>query len=102
MKDPAAQFYHDLPAAEQDHYAAATRPHPATAQLTPLTYTAHKYHPVSYLYCTNDRALTIEVQRKLVKGSGVAWDEFECEASHSPYLSTPEKVLKVVERSLQK
>ena len=100
MQEPERRFYNDLPKQEQDHWVSELKPHPAIAQLTPLTYAAYKKHPVSYLYCTNDEALPLSVQQMMVAGCGVEVQTYSCSAGHSPFLSQPQAVLDTVEKSL--
>lgn len=47
MLEPGRRFYSDLPSTEQEKWLALCRPHCASALLTPLTYIAYKYHPVT-------------------------------------------------------
>lgn len=99
MTDPAPLFYHDLPEVEQKHWVSHLKPHPSVSQHSPLTYTAYKHHPVSYLYCTDDQAIPYELQKEMVRDSGIGVvDEHTCSASHSPFLSQPEAVLQVVQK----
>ena len=71
MLDPKARFYQDLPPAEAERWESLLRPHPAIAQLTPLTNEAFRYVPSTYLYCENDAALPIFVQKDMVEKTGV-------------------------------
>ncbi|MCJ1377259.1 hypothetical protein MMC17_000351 [Xylographa soralifera] len=98
MMEPERRFYNDLPKQQQDHWVSELKPHPAIAQLTPISYAAYMYHPVTYLYCENDQALPLEVQKMMVVGSGPHFQTETCASGHSPFLSMPETVLKVVEK----
>ncbi|MCJ1476099.1 hypothetical protein MMC13_004764 [Lambiella insularis] len=98
MVEPGRRFYSDLPQHEKDHWVSELRPRPSVAQLAPLTYEAYRYHPTMYLYCTADKALPVEVQRMMVAGAGVDFRTETCSAGHSPFLSQPETVLKVVKK----
>ena len=100
MLEPERRFYNDLSKQEQDHWISELKHHPAIAQLTPLTYVAYKHHPMSYLYCTNDQALPLQVQEMMVGGCGVNVETHSCDAGHSPFLSQPESVLEAVRKSL--
>lgn len=105
VNDPEFRFYHDLPEADQKRYASILRNVPTTQSTTPITQAAYMYHPVTYLFCENDRALPIEVQKGMVdkiRGLGVNIETETCEASHSPFLSMPERVLQVVEGIISK
>ncbi len=96
MQEPERRFYNDLPKEEQDHWVSELKPHPANAQLSPLTYTAYKKHPVSYLYCTDDEALPFSVQEMMVAGCGLDVRTHSCSAGHSPFLSQRQAVLDTV------
>ncbi|MCJ1248841.1 hypothetical protein MMC30_006062 [Trapelia coarctata] len=96
MLEPERRFYNDLSKQEQDRWTSELRPHPAVAQLTPLTYVAYRHHPVYYLYCENDEALPVELQKMVVANTGIAFKTENCTAGHSPFLSQPETVLNFV------
>jgi hypothetical protein len=100
VNDPEFRFYHDLPEPDQKRYASMLRNIPTTQQRTPITQAAYMYHPVSYLFCENDQALPIEVQKGMVgkvRALGVNVETETCGSSHSPFLSMPERVLQAVE-----
>lgn len=96
MDNPARRFYSDLSKEEQDHWVAELAPCPAIAQTTPLTYAAYLYHPATYLFCEGDQALPFEIQQTMVQQTGVYFATERCSAGHSPFLSQPETVLKIV------
>ena len=98
MEEPERRFYNDLSQPAKDHWVSELREAPAIAQLTPLTYVAYKYHPVTYLYCENDEAIPLELQKKMVVDSGLDFQTESCTAGHSPFLSQPETVLNVVKK----
>lgn len=102
MLEPERRFYNDLPPTEQEHWVSLLRPHPAIAQLTPLTNVCYKYVPSTYLFCEKDEALPLEIQKGMV--DSVAGEVFQgnmetasCAAGHSPFLSMPERVVEVME-----
>ena len=116
MLSPAERFYNDLPGPEQQHWVSQLRLSPVNTQTTAITHAAYRYHPSTYLFCENDCALPVEVQRMMVQQvnaelmdqtgtlgelvSGVATES--CTAGHSPFLSQPNTVLKLVERILRR
>lgn len=55
-----------------------------------------------YLYCSSDQALPFAVQQMMVQNVcqryGVSFAEHHLNASHSPFLSMPERVLEVVQQ----
>lgn len=100
--DGGKVFYHDVEPAEREQAISQLLQSPASTQTTPITHLAYLYHPVSYLYCTEDQALPYGVQQMMVrnvcKQYGVSFAEHHLNASHSPFLSMPERVLEVVQQ----
>lgn len=106
MLEPERRFYNDLPKEEQDLWVAELKPCPAIAQMTPITHAAYLHHPTTYLFCENDEALPIEVQKMMVdrvrQKEKINIDVDICTAGHSPFLSQPRAILQLVERVLVK
>lgn len=104
MLDPQKMFYHDLPPAEQEKWAGEMLKSPASTQYHTITHAAYMHHPVSYIYCTLDQGLVYPIQQQMVTGLseryGLSFSTETLEASHSPYLSMPDKVLAAVEKLL--
>ena len=98
MMDPDHHFYNDLPKQQQDHWISILKPNPAITQLTPISYTAYMRHPVTYLFCENDQAVPLQVQKTMVASNGPHFQTETCASGHSPFLSMPETVLKIVEK----
>ena len=72
---------------------------------TPVTNVAYLYFPVTYLFCENDKAIDIKVQKRMVetveKSTGIKMDKETCDASHSPFYSQPEVLIKLVDNITQ-
>ena len=103
MKDPGHRFYNDLDEKARAHWVSELRPTPTVTQTTPLTYVAYMHHPVSYLFCTNDAALDVEIQKMMVarlEKNGIEVHTETCSSGHSPFPSMPEQVLELVNRML--
>ncbi|MCJ1319209.1 hypothetical protein MMC15_004544 [Xylographa vitiligo] len=98
MMEPERRFYNDLPQQQQQRWVSELKPHPVVTQLTPISYAAYMHYPVTYLYCENDQALPLKVQKMMVARSGLHFETETCASGHSPFLSMPETVLKVVEK----
>lgn len=102
MLDPADRFYHDLPPKDQEHWISQLDRCPTITQFTAITNLAYAHHPVTYLFCREDHALPFQVQQMMVenaeKNTGITVAKEYCDASHSPFLSMPEKVLEVVDK----
>ena len=116
ISDPQQHFYHDLPKEEQDKWTRELVRHSI-----PVSYTApsfkgkngeadrtsawrHMSGRTWYLVCENDQALPAFLQRMMIKRieeEGCKVNEELCQGSHSPFLSMPEEVGKVVEKVAQ-
>jgi pimeloyl-ACP methyl ester carboxylesterase len=97
MLDPQQRFYNNLSPSLQSHWTSLLKPHPASAQIAPLTNEAYRYVSSTYLLCENDQALPIFIQVEFVKNTGVEMQTERCGSGHSPFLSMPERVVEVVE-----
>ncbi|GAQ87851.1 hypothetical protein KFL_003820060 [Klebsormidium nitens] len=95
----AQLFYNDVPPAEQQHWISKLKPHPVVSMNNPVTYLAYKHHPASYIFCENDQAVPVEVQKMMVNGSGVEMRTETLTSGHSPFLSMPEKLLEAVQKT---
>jgi len=69
------------------------RPEPITPQSDKilLSNPAFATVPKYYIYTTQDRAITIDLQRKMVETAGIE-NVYELAASHCPHLSIPDRV----------
>lgn len=83
-------FYNDLPHHEAEAAKAKLVPQPLAPMATPLALTPERFGrvPKSYIECTIDNAISIELQRDMIANSNVEKVE-TLEASHSPFLSMP-------------
>ena len=96
IDDPEFRFYHDLEKEAQQHWVSELRACPTASHFAPVTYEAYKYHPVTYLFCEQDQAVPLVIQKQMVAESGIEFRIESCTASHSPFLSQPTVVLRVV------
>ena len=86
-------FYHDCSEVDQRWATSMLTPQPLAPLGTPLTLTKDKFGavPRSYVACTDDRAISILMQRDMIAASGVE-RVLELDASHSPFLSKPDEL----------
>jgi pimeloyl-ACP methyl ester carboxylesterase len=86
-------FYHDCSAEDQRWATSMLTPQPLAPLGTPLTLTNDRFGtvPRSYIACTDDRAISIFMQRDMIAASGVE-KVLELDASHSPFLSKPDEL----------
>ena len=101
MKDPAKNLFNDLETSDQAHWIALLKPVSIKSQTTPLTRAAYEYVPTACLFTEIDQPLPLGAQQMMVRGvkdkAGIDIREFSCKAGHSPHLSLPEEVVKVIE-----
>lgn len=107
INNPLWHFYHDLPPDQQMEYTNLLVRHPTVAQFEgpkdPPSLSAWRTIPVAYLFCSDDQALLVQFQEMMVDRieqarPGLVVDREYCAASHSPFLSAPNKVADVVSR----
>lgn len=96
---PEKIFYNDMAETEQQQWAAQLKPFSYKCFYSKLTYVGWRDIPGTYIYCLQDQAIPIDAQRSMVAGSGVQFREETLDASHSPFLSMPNKVAAAVRRA---
>ncbi|OAA35571.1 hypothetical protein NOR_07956 [Metarhizium rileyi] len=99
--DPLDHLFHDLTPEDAQQALGLLVAHGHTAQYTPIQCDRVSWRviPLSYIVCEDDRALPGFVQQMMidkVKAEGIAVKEFRLSASHSPFLSVPEKLVDII------
>jgi pimeloyl-ACP methyl ester carboxylesterase len=94
--DPAkigGLFFHDCSPADAAAATARLTPQPLAPFGTPLAVTAENFGrvPKAYIECTDDRAISIELQRDMLGKTPVVAVK-SLPASHSPFLSMPDRL----------
>lgn len=86
-------FYHDCSEADVAFATERLRPQAVAALFTPVHLTQERFGriPRVYIECTDDRALSTEIQRDMISKSPPV-DVRRLHASHSPFLSMPDKL----------
>ncbi|KAH8629886.1 hypothetical protein IG631_14463 [Alternaria alternata] len=101
--DLVDRLYHDVPRQEAEEMIAALRPHALGAlQGKMKSPAAWREIPVAYMICEEDRALPAGAQDAMIQGVKAAGADVVIErvaASHSPYLSQPDTVVKFLLRA---
>ncbi|KAF2162486.1 hypothetical protein M409DRAFT_69081 [Zasmidium cellare ATCC 36951] len=91
-RTPIHTFYNDLPIDEAKAVAAHLKPHSYQVIHSKITYAAWKGVPSTYLYCTEDNAIPLEVQKLMVeefaKGYKIRTETLV--SGHSPFFSQPD------------
>lgn len=101
---PGYYFYNDMPKDEAMRWASMLRPQSWAAVTDGIVqFEACTEIPAHYLFCSEDQALTIEIQRNMVATaetrSGKTFRTEELESSHSPFLSMPKRTAEFLRRS---
>jgi len=86
-------FYHDCSDEDVADASARLRPQALAALMTKVHLTPERFGriPRVYIECTDDRALSIDMQRDMIAKSPPV-DVPSLPASHSPFLSMPDKL----------
>jgi pimeloyl-ACP methyl ester carboxylesterase len=98
---PAQVFYNDLPEAEQEAAVAKLLPFSYQVFHSPVTYAAWRDVPSTYLYCTQDAAIPLQIQELMVTGTaqGVPFRTEIVDAGHSPFMGKPTEVVEAIKRA---
>lgn len=94
-------LYHDCPDEITQLANALLEPEPTLPGFTPLHLTPSRYGrvPKVYIECTEDRAVTPMLQRKMY-GDSPCNRVFTLAASHSPFFSCPDQLTQLLIESL--
>ncbi|KAL1858046.1 hypothetical protein Daus18300_010158 [Diaporthe australafricana] len=95
MKETASTIYHDLPPEEARYWASKIIDQSYAVQTQPITRTAYKYIPSTYIMAEDDHALPLQYQEMFAKTTGAEVKRIQ--SGHSPQLSHPEELADLVE-----
>ncbi|MBK9270876.1 MAG: alpha/beta fold hydrolase [Saprospiraceae bacterium] len=92
-------FYHDCSEADLALCSALLTKEPNAPVGTPLQLTSERFGKVkkNYIFTTEDRAITYHLQKKMVQRVPVD-RTFTLKASHSPFLSQPDKLVEIIKQ----
>ena len=87
-------FAADAPAQIGDYLANNIKPEPLAPLATPVTLTAEKFGSVKkvYIHTTEDHAVSLSLQQKMVAANGHVSKEYSLASSHTPFISMPDKL----------
>lgn len=97
-------FYADLDPEEQKRCAEALLPYTGSGGASALTNSAPEHAPTTYLFCSKDRAIRVDLQQSMVQEfleAGFDFRKRECDAGHSPFLDRPSFVAKEISMAIQ-
>lgn len=101
--DAEQYFFHDLPLDEAKGWANLLRAQPVIR--SDLSHASYIDLPCAYLLCKQDKVFPLMVQEAMVKMSteqGGVMSTYECDASHSPFLSCTQETANAVADFLSK
>jgi len=90
-------FYQDCDPAEAARWAGRLVPHAAAAVTTPVTHASWRAVPSTYVVCTEDRVVPVDIQRLFAARATTVVD---LPASHTPMLSRPAEVAALIARAV--
>ncbi|KAH7374185.1 Alpha/beta hydrolase fold-1 [Cadophora sp. MPI-SDFR-AT-0126] len=97
INDPKELFYHDISPSEQEKWIAQLT-HTSLAPFSgKSTYEPWHHIPCTYIYCEDDKSIPLSMQQEFAKSMGEGITTFGIKASHSPFLSVPEKLVEGIE-----
>ncbi|KAJ5537739.1 hypothetical protein N7494_007218 [Penicillium frequentans] len=101
VADPDKVFYNDCDDVQVEHAVASLRPHSYQSFHSVCTYAAWKHIPSTYLYCLQDAAIPLAVQKMMVEGTakGFGMGTETVDASHSPFISQPDELTSAIRRA---
>lgn len=97
MKETASTIYHDLPPEEARYWASKIIDQSYAVQTTPITRTAYKYIPSTYIMAEDDHAVPLQYQEMFAANIGAEVKKIQ--SGHSPQLSKPEELASLIEEA---
>lgn len=95
IKDEAVKpaFYQDCSAEDVARAKSLIRPVPMAGFVTPVSYTEENFGriPRVYIECLQDRAIPIELQRRMTRETPVE-QVISMDTGHSPFFAAPEEL----------
>lgn len=97
---PEEVFYHDLDKETVEREVKALKPHSYQTMSSKSTWEPYRDIPSTYLFCEQDKAIPIEVQKMMVDGAkGVQFNTETMDTSHSPFLKDPAKLSRIIRKA---
>jgi pimeloyl-ACP methyl ester carboxylesterase len=92
-RDPVFQFYGDVPHDVAADCAAKLGWQSTAALRGPITHTAWRDLPSSYVLCTDDEAISFSAQTSMSRRTQ---QQFTLTSAHSPFLSQPDRLTEIL------
>ena len=90
VADPAHNLFHDLPAAERNHWVSLLRPQPWVIHEITLKNTEYLNVPCAYMKAEKDLMCPLQNQELIIAGGkqlGADITEYTTHGGHDPFLS---------------
>ncbi|MCJ1437157.1 hypothetical protein MMC27_006542 [Xylographa pallens] len=95
--DARTRFYNDLSESDAADWVSRVRVQSMFVFYSHLTYPAYKYFPAAYLFTTQDKAIPLKVQERMVAAANIA-ETSTIDAGHSPHISQPAAVERFIRK----
>ncbi len=91
-------FAADAPAQVGEYIANNIKPEPLAPLATPVTLTDGKFGRVkkAYIHTADDHAVSLTLQKTMVKNNGNVSKEYSLPSSHTPFISMPDKLAAIL------
>lgn len=79
--------------------------HPKSTQFDPISHESYRDTPATYIICHKDAAIPPVIQEQMIsnaKKAGVEMATERLDASHSPFLSMPDRTAELVRKIASK
>ncbi|KAL3482714.1 Alpha/beta hydrolase fold-1 [Aspergillus germanicus] len=83
-------------------WASKLKPHSAVSWAGELTYPAHRDIPATYLLCTQDRSISLDLQGRFVGFAQGDITTRTCDSAHSPMISMPGVVVDTIVEAVER
>lgn len=94
-------FYHDIPLDEQDKLIAILKHSSFGTWKEPCMYEPWHDMPCVYFACEDDQAMVLSKQETMAARLGGDIAPFYLKASHSPFVSVPDKMVEGFEYAIK-
>ncbi|KIW20865.1 hypothetical protein PV08_01443 [Exophiala spinifera] len=98
---PAETFYNDMSEEQVKEAVSKLKPHSYQTFHSVVTYEGWRFVPTTYLYCLQDQAIPMFVQKLMVEefAKGVDVKTPTVDASHTPFVSKPLETANAIRRA---
>jgi pimeloyl-ACP methyl ester carboxylesterase len=92
-------FYNRCDPKDIDEAADLLGSFPSGPLTVPVTYTAYREIPSTYIVCENDKALPLSYQERMIAQGDGTFHVERCQEGHAPFLSNPSFVVDCIRRA---